>query len=366
MLTYDYMNMQVQKYWSFPSSYDQKKKQETLNLMLYSNEYVASEKKDGYLELFIKDDEGNLTMRARSAGVNGWVCKQDWIPHLRPFLDSIPNGTVLVGEVYLPGKTSKAVTTILGCGVDKAIQRQNEGTPLHLSLFDILAYDGKEIHSLPMTSRITALNNLLPHADASPYVSIVTYWDNPEDIRENWLRILSEGGEGVVLTKKNNPYGFGKRTAKATLKLKKELSETIDVFLSGRWKESTKEYSGSELETWPYWYDEIKEERVKGTLSDHVHLNAFTPVTRPWYNGWAGAVEIATIFDGEVVPIGWISGITDEVKEGIVKDNDAWKNRVIELQAMEIAYNSGVPALRHARIIAWRTDKNWQDCIWEG
>ena len=31
---YDFLNMPAQKYWSFPSSYDKEKRQQTLNTML--------------------------------------------------------------------------------------------------------------------------------------------------------------------------------------------------------------------------------------------------------------------------------------------------------------------------------------------
>ena len=358
---YNYMEIEAASYWSFPSSYDTKKRQEQLNTMLYSDDYVASEKKDGYWEMIIKDDEGNLTMRARSKGVNGWVCKQDWIPHLNPFFDALPNGTVLIAEVYLEGKTSKSITSILGCGVEKAIERQEGSNKLLLSIFDILAWRGLNVHTLPITERIELLLKVQDIAESHNYVKVVEYWQTPEDIHENWLRILSEDGEGVVMTKKSNPYEFGKRSARHTLKLKKELEETIDVFLTGAYKDATKEYTGTELESWPYWYDEISEKRVEG-LQVQIHNNSLTPVTRLWYNEWAGAVEIAVIRDKKVQPIGWISGITDEVRQGIVEDNTNWKGKVVTLQAMEINKNEDPVTLRHAKIVNWRTDKNWEDC----
>lgn len=362
--TCDFTNMEAQKYWSFPSSYDQKRKKEESMLLIYSDDYVASKKEDGYWEMFIKDETGKLKMRARSKGVNGWVFKEEWVPHFYPFFDSIPNGTVVLGEVYIPGKTSRSITSILGCKKEKAISRQQGSNKLYLSIFDILSYDGEDIHNLSIVERIEYLNKLRPVAAPFDYIKIVEYWDTPDDIHENWLNILAEGGEGVVLTRKDEPYRPGKRTARATLKLKKELQETIDVFLTGRWKEPTKEYTGTSLETWDYWYDEVKEQKIFGALQNEVHLNTMTPVTRLWFNDMAGAVEIATIKDGNITPIGFISGISDEVREGIVKNPDDWKGKVVELQAMEIAYNEGIPALRHAKIINWRTDKSYKDCIW--
>lgn len=361
---FDYLNMEAQKYWSFPSSYDNKKKQETLNLILYSNDYMASEKRDGYWQMVIKDDEKDTIMRARSAGVNGWVCKQDWVPHLHSFFNDLPRGTVLICEVYLPGKTSRAITTILGCGVEKAIERQAK-EKLRLSVFDVLCYHGMTLHDKPIAERVKYLEKI--RAIEHPYVDVVEYWSTPDEIHENWLNILSAGGEGVVLTRKDNKYEFGKRTAKHTLKLKKELKETIDVFLTGNYKEATKLYTGKDVENWEYWYDELKDELYHGrALFEKINTNSLVPVTRLWFHGWAGAVEIATILNGKVTPIGWISGVSDEVREGIVKAPEQYKGRVVELQAMEIDQTGAIPTLRHAKIVNWRSDKNYKDCEWIG
>lgn len=359
---FDFLNAEAQKYWSFPSSYSTEKRHDQLNTMLYSNDYVASEKRDGYFQFVIKDDEGNIFMRARSKGVNGWVCKQDWVPQLLPFFEELPNGTCLVAEVYLPGKTSKTITTILGCATAKAIERQKPANWLRLSVFDVLAWGGHLLHDQPITERILWLKNV--EAIGNTYVDVVEYWTTPEAIHDNWLRILEEGGEGVVLTLKTNPYEFGKRTARHTLKLKKELQETIDVFLTGRWKAPTQLYTGKEIETWPYWYDELTEKRIEGTLGDRLNNDSVIPVTRLWFNNWAGAVEIATYYNGKITPIGWISGVSDEVRADIVKNSDFWKGKVIELQAMEIDHSGPTPTLRHAKIVNWRTDKNPEDCVW--
>ena len=363
---YDYLNMEAQKYWSFPASYDQNKRKATLNTMLYSGDYIASEKRDGYWQMVLKDDDKNIFMRARSAGVNGWVCKQDRVPHLHGFFEALPRGTCLICEVYLPNKTSRYITTVLGCGVEKAIQRQfKDEDKLRLSVFDVIAYHGMNIHNMPISERIQYLNKI--KALNHPFVDVVEYWTNPDEIHENWLNILSAGGEGVVLTKKSNPYEFGKRTARHTLKLKKELKETIDVFLTGRYKDATKTYTGKELENWTYWYNEITGEKFNGKLlQEKADSSEYSPVTRLWFNNWAGAVEIATILDGKVTPIGWISGVSDDVRRGIVEDPEQYKGKVVELQAMEIDHDAVVPTLRHAKIVNWRSDKDWKSCEWIG
>lgn len=362
----DFVNdFQVQRYWSFPSSYMREKKQSELNAMLYSDKYVASQKMDGYFERVIKDEDGNIFMCSRNEGVDGVVEKSQWVPHLNNYFNSLPNGTCLLGEVYLINKTSKGITSILGCLKEKAILRQiKDEDKLRFYVFDILAWENKLLYNLPMEKRGEFLTTLW-RAYPNTFVDYAEYWTTPNDIHDNWLKILANGGEGVVMTRKDYPYDFGKRTARKTLKLKKELEETIDVFLTGRHKEATYAYNGKDIENWEYWFDKLTGKRVFGKMSERVKVgDSLDAVNRLWYYGWAGAVEIGLMKDGKVTPIGWISGITDDIRQAVVEDNDSQKFRVAELQAMEIDRSGIMPTLRHAKIIRWRDDKNYDACGW--
>jgi hypothetical protein len=268
-------DFEAMKYWSFPSSYSKEKKQTELNNILYSGDYMASEKKDGYMERVVKDEDGNIFMISRNAGVNGIIDKSEWVPHLHDFFHSLPSGTCLLGEVYLEGRTSKNIVSILGCLKEKAIERQAiDENKLHFYVFDILAYDDNLLYNRPIKERIGMLNSFksIKINEQHPYVDFAKYWYTPEDIHENWLRILAEGGEGVVLVKKDYPYEFKKRTARKTLKLKKELEETIDVFLTGRWKKPTYLYTGKDLENWEYFYDKINDKRVHGKMTERAQM----------------------------------------------------------------------------------------------
>lgn len=356
----DFINMEVQKYWSIPSSYTEAKKKETINNALWSGEYVASEKKDGYFEMVHKDNTGKTFMRARSKGVNGWIFKQDWVPHLQPFFDSLPNNTTLLTEVYLEGMTSRKITTILGSKVDKAIDRQKDN-PLKMWVFDVLQYNGIDLYNLPMSERVGYLNSLNVNFD---YVDKARYWFEPSDIHDNWLNILDKGGEGVVLTRKDYPYEPKKRKARATLKLKKELADNVDVFLTGVAKEPTKLYTGKDPDNWQYWYNEVTGERVLNAPRERAVMDFLIPVTRLWYYNMAGAVEIAMYINGKPTPVGWISGIDDSVRSEIMTNPEKYKGKVVELQAMEVNEENGVPAFRHGKILQWRDDKRPEDCDW--
>lgn len=361
-------DLKAQNYWAFPSSYSQEKKEQEIANILGSNAYIATEKKDGYWEAVIVDEDGDFFMRSRNKGVNGVVEKSGHVPHLHDFFNLLPNNTILVGEVHLPNGTSKNITSILGCGQEKAIARQEKGEKLHYYIFDVLFWDGEEVHKLGAKDRLDMLQDKLTalraeNDKAFDYITIADYKQG-EDIHNYWLNILDDDGEGIVLTLKDYPYSFGKRTARKTLKLKKELAESIDVFLTGHYKQATYLYTGKELENWQYWYNPITKNRYEGDYFMRSEIDNLEPVTKPWFFGWAGSIEIGMIKDGQEIPVGWISNITDEVKEGIVTDNDEYKHKVIELQAMEIQRDTDIPTLRHAKIVQWRDDKDYTECDW--
>ena len=84
------------------------------------------------------------------------------------------------------------------------------------------------------------------------------------------------------------------------------------------------------------------------------------PVTKNWYNGWAGSLKIGVYRDGKVVQIGNLSGMKDEVLMN-------WKNyigKVAEIVAMEIM-DTEQKGLRHTRFLNWRPDKDPKDCQYE-
>ena len=87
-----------------------------------------------------------------------------------------------------------------------------------------------------------------------------------------------------------------------------------------------------------------------------IHENkTYTAVTKPYYNGWAGSLEIGVMDGDKEVGIGYLSGLTDEVKANY-KD---YIHRVIEVGAMQLTPDC---ALRHGKMLGWRPDKPWREC----
>lgn len=353
----EFHELEAEKFWSFPASYKKDSKTETRNMIL-SGDYIGSRKMDGAYYRFIKDMEGNMALQGRSRSVNGnFLDKIDHVPHLMDFFNELPNGTCLLGEVYFPNKEgSSNVTTIMGCLTDKAIARQEKGDKLHYYIFDIWAWDGESYMDKKSEDRFDELN-ACARAYPNEYIEWAEYFEGKQ-LWEQLSTILSSGGEGIVMTKKGTHPEPGKRPARKTLKVKKEISNTIDCFFTGHFTAPTHEYSGKEIETWKYWEKVRTGEKMEGEFyKEYLEGMGIIPVTKPHFFGWAGSLEIGLVKGDKVVPIGLLSGLTDEIKANAAEQ----KGKVIEVSCMEVLETGG---LRHAKMVNWRPDKHWKECTW--
>jgi ATP-dependent DNA ligase len=365
----DFQELEAEKYWSFPKSFKGDPKEETRN-MIFSGNYAGARKMDGAYYRFIKDMDGNMRLQGRSKSVSGeYLDKLDHVPHLMPYFESLPNGTCLLGEIYFPqNEGSSNVTTIMGCLAPKAIERQTKGPKLHYYIFDVWAYDGQSHMNTEFEERINCLDEMYndwaddannERHSATGYIEFAHYMRG-EALWRHLSDILETGGEGIVMTKLGTIPSPGKRTARKTLKVKKEISENIDCFFTGLGTPPTRLYSGKEIESWKYWQNMRTGDKIEGLMyEDYKNGVALEPITKPYFHGWSGSLEIGVLKDGEVYPIGFLSGLADEIKA------DAWAQRMkcIEVTAMEILPDTG--ALRHGKLERFRPDLSPEDCTYE-
>ena len=364
----DFQELEAEKYWSFAKSFKGDPKEETRN-MIFSGNYLGARKMDGAYYRFIKDMDGNMRLQGRSKSVSGdYLCKLDHVPHLLPYFESLPNGTCLLGEIYFPkNEGSSEVTKIMGCLAPKAIERQEKGPKLHYYIFDVWAYDGKSYMNTKMEGRVARIDEMYNEwADdanherhsAIGYVEFAYYYEG-NDLWKALQKILADGGEGIVMTKKGTVPQPGKRPARKTLKVKKELQENIDCFFTGRGTPPTRLYSGKEIESWKYWQDIRTGNKIEGALyKDYKDGATIEPVTKPFFYGWAGSLEIGVLKDGEVYQIGFLSGLADEIKA----DPGAQRMKCIEVAAMEVLPSGGI---RHGKLMRFRPDLAPSDCTYE-
>ncbi len=373
---YNFGEMEAMKYWAPPASWTDTKKRDNAHSRIYSGEWYGAEKKDGYFAKLIKDEEGNIILYSRSRGVNGkFADKHEWVPHLNDFFEALPNGSCLLGELYFPSNPgSRNVTTIMGCLKEKATDRQNKGEKLHFYVFDVLAWDGHQgITWKPANERFWLVEKMdsMPAFENCKYVSFAHY-KTGKDLWIMLQEVLDRGDEGIVITHKDGKYEPGKRPSKTTLKIKKELKQTIDCFFTGRGSAPTRLYTGKEIETWQMWEDLLTGELKQGDFyKDYKEGANIEPVTKGYFHKWYGSLEIAVLRhkvgsrckirgevyeDTEVFPIGWLSGVTDEMKA----DPNKIAFQPIEVNAME--YDGINHTLRHGKMVGWRKDLSLKDC----
>ena len=361
---YNFFEMEAEKYFSPPSSWTLEKKQKWAEERIFSGEWYGAQKRDGAFFMFLKDEDGNMFLRPRARNVKKeFINKIDWVPHLHSFFKSLPNGTCLLGEIYLKSnEQAKSTTSIMNCLLDKSLKRQ-EKEKLRYYIFDILADRGESYLNMKAIDRFLTLDDYSKkynndYVDWAHYISGKELWNNLQNL-------LAEGYEGVVITRKDSTYLPGKRTNKDTLKIKKELQETIDCVIIAS-NPPTRLYGGKEIEEWQYWFNNLTNEKI--LASDYLNKNHRTiygdytdgapvePVTKNWFYGWAGSLKLG-LYDGDkLVHVGDLSGVTDEVKEH-------WKDyigTVAEISCMEIHDTGG---LRHPKLISYRNDKPAKDCV---
>ena len=368
----DFYNLEAMKYFSPSTSWSEDKKKQNAMEKIFSGDWWGAQKRDGIFCMCGKNLNEEIFLRPRAKNTKGeFVNKVDWVPQFHSFLNSLEPGTVLLGEVYLPrDEQAKTTTSIMNCLLKKSLARQSkEEDKLHLYIFDILAFAGDSWLEKRAEDRFDSLN---PMQQTYPgeYVEWAEY-KNGKELWDMLQQLLADGYEGVVITYKDAPYQPGKRSNKVSLKIKKELQDTVDCVMIGA-NSPTILYNGKEIETWPYWFDNLTHQFIYADdyfKAYHQTIYAaynegapVEPITKNYFYGWAGSWKLGAYKDGKLVQIGSLSGLTDEQKEN-------WKDyvgKVVEVAAMEISENQeGGKGLRHPKLISIRDDIDPKECTYE-
>lgn len=333
--TIDFAELETEKYWSYPAASRKESKDEIKKLIL-SGKYLGSRKMDGHYFRFTKSEDGVMHLNTRSRGVRGtYTDKIGHVPHLHEFFDKLPNGVCLLGELYIPEhETASEVNKVIGAAEKKAVQIQADAERrLHYYVFDIWQWDGESMLDTPAGERFRRLSEIAEeYADEN--VQFARYCKGRE-LMDELGDIFESGGEGIVMTRADSKPEPGKRTSRKTIKVKKEIRETLDVIILGT-NPPARKYNGKTMEHWMYWEDG-------------------EAVTRNYALGLPGSLKIGVMRDGETVEIGALAGLPDEILEKA----DSLIGQVVEISCMEIHKTGG---LRHPVFIGMRPELRAGDC----
>ena len=305
-------------------------------------------KKDGYWYQFEKHEHYSyLFSRSASTVTKLQSEKSANVPHIMEALSVLPKDTILIGEIYYPGGSSKTVTTIMGCLPKKAIERQNGKSGLiHYYIHDIIMFNGLDFvkNKVSNYDRYRILKKIFEKYNlANDYIELAEAWT--DNLYSRVGTALAAGEEGMVIKVKDGIYEPDKRPL-TMLKAKKV--DFIDAVIIG-FEEPTKEYYGKEIQNWNYW---IQNENGQPGA-----------VTKPYYMGWHNSrIKIGAYNNkGILVEIGTIhSGISDEMKEDMTNNPNKYLNKVCSIQCMEL--DKKEHTIRHGFFKYMRDDKDIIDC----
>ena len=365
--------IEVMKYCSKPSD-------AMVEQAFNSGQWIGQEKKDGALYQLEKTKSGYVYMfsRSKSRKTGELTEKSDNFPHIKQWaIDNLPNETILIGEVYVIGGHSNDVTKLSGCLPKNAIDRQFKtdvyGGPIHYYIFDCIMYAGKNIQEQPTINRLKYLDNYLrPLVKDQKYVEVATTYTQNFEVELN--SIFNQGGEGMVFKRKDCPYRAGKRSTTSQMFKYKEHIDSLDLVCIGL-EEPVREYTGKEIETWPYWIERGEQDsngvyqwfhREKNCYNDYKNNpHIFMPVTKHWWMGWKNAMSLGLYLpDGNLIYVGRVaSGFTDEIRQQMAEDPQNFIGHVVQVSCMSI--NKKDHTIRHCVFEQMRNDKDPQDCLFE-
>lgn len=350
-----------------PMKYYAPSKEKLNKAYLDESKYFAQEKKDGALYMAVITDKGNyLFSRTPSKKTGLLVDKAENVPHIMNMLNILPPRTVLLGEIFYPNKTSKDVTSIMGCLPTKAKERQN-GEYGYISYYvhDILWYDGIDLISGGATNweRYAILKDIWhKHHIEHPNIILASIYEH--DFSSVVAQVLAEGGEGLVLKERNATYEPDKRPQ---TNFKVKTVDYIDAICTGT-VDATRDYTGKELDSWTYWEycspQTNKWEKIKGIFAENYKESPdqYRPVTKAYFNGWKTAISIGLYNSkNEIEEIGTVaSGLTDELRADLAEHPENYIGKIVSIQAM--SKDKKEHTLRHPFIVQFRDDKPAEDC----
>lgn len=364
--------------WKLPSN-----KQYMFEEVCANGEYFGSLKKDGACYQLVKTQDYEYLFGRTVSRTTGLLTEKIAnVPHIQEVAKSFPPRTVIVTEIYYPGKTSRNTTAIMGCLPDLAISRQ-KNNPIHAYCHDILYYDGVDLRNAGALDRYKILKAIWEKHNLGEQDFMELAEPIFDNIYEACMRALANGEEGLVLRKKTAPWTPDKRPAWDTIKMKK--MDSADLVCTSLY-DATVEYSGkldlgenycgTEAKQWPYWavFKNIPMgesstlsfvEMVPTDTQKVIRSPEFVtkPVTKGFYYGWKTAMGIGGLDEnGKLVEVGTVSsGLTDEDCENMSKHPDDYIGHVFHFNCME--KSSKDRTMRHASLIGRREDKNANECL---
>lgn len=362
--------MEPEKYFAPPSTWDRERARAAIIMRMESGNYLASEKIDGYWSRFVRQgDVCKQQTRVVSKVTGTYGESQDKIPFIFNFLEKVTTGdTVLLGELYTLSRNVSDMKRIMGAKTERALARQVDNIDkVRFYVFDVLYWNGQSFMKTEFSDRAAFLTKVIaPRITQNPYITVAQFTEG-EFAMDRLDEVLSTGGEGIVLQRKDGIYEPGKRPAWKSIKMKKELERDVDVFMLGALP-PTREYNGIYIDSWPFWEDIRTREKlpvneIRNNVLRYQAGDPIEPVSKNYYYNWPSAIECG-VYDktGKIWNVCSVSGLSDEIKSNIAENPARYHMRPLTLTGMEFTDDYSI---RHPRFLGFRDDIDAKDCTWE-
>lgn len=351
-----------------------------------NGEWCLQEKKDGCFYQLEKIDNDHIYLfsRTKSKKTEELAEKGANVPHIIDWArEYLPDDTVLLGEIYIPGGHSNDVTSIMGCLPKNAIARQEASDWVHYYVFDCIYYNGNNLCDNALETRVghylecmlydcfEAGNYIGGYQSVNEYVEMATTYTLGENInigigcksfQEKLNEIFAAGGEGAVFKRLDSIYEPDKRPM--TCFKMKEHVDSVDLVCM-ELLDPVMEYTGKELDSWPYWYNAEYKEKVyaaHGAIKIMIKSDKYYPITKHYFFEWKNGMRLGAYKDGKLIEVGRVaSGLTDEIREDMAVHPENYLNKVVQISCMSL--NKKDHTVRHPVFECMRPDKDINDCL---
>jgi hypothetical protein len=308
--------------------------------------------------------------------------RTDHMPHFKNLQHDL-YGTIVDGQIWKEGCTSHDITSMIGGLPQTSWENQKREGKVHYIIYDVIQWLGKDVTNEPRWKRRNFARDVVEHLKAfnpevAKYIHFVEIVPH-EEKRQRYEEIVAAGGEGLVLKHIESKYYEGKINNGKGVPAKHKASKSKGIPYTPwvKWKKydtfdcvvlgfnpAEMKYTGKEIETWPYWQNQITGEKfIRHDYAEHPIFDTDIPITKGHYYGWPGSIIFGQYSDGEMIEVGNTSGISEHWKEIFKSESDLYIGRVVEVGAMERIKKTG--ALREPRFIRFRDDKNDFECVIE-
>lgn len=191
------------------TSEKQKSAEEIQNALGDAENWQAEWKWDGIRAQMIKRD-GKIFIWSRGEDLS-----TEKFPELHPFLNALPDGTVIDGEILsfqngLPMPFNVLQTRIGRKNISKKIL---EESPVAVIAYDCLEFKGEDIRYKTQSERreiLESLQSATPYPEVFNISALIDFntWDELAQIRERSRAMIAEG---IMLKRKSATYQVGRR-----------------------------------------------------------------------------------------------------------------------------------------------------------